>query len=79
MISRGVLTALAAVGAALPIAIVVVLAVARLLVAMQDTAAGAVLDWIALGLSIVWAIDLIALILALALRELGPPPDVSDQ
>ncbi len=73
MISRRVLTILVTTGCVLPLALVVVLAVARLLTAMQDAAAAAVLDRIALAAGIVWAIDLLCLLLALGINSLGPP------
>jgi hypothetical protein len=74
MISRRALTVLVTVASVLPLAIVVVLAVARLLEAMQDAAAAAVLDRIALGIGILWAIDLVCLLLAIGINALGPPP-----
>ena len=73
MISRRVLTILVAIGCVLPLALVVVLGVSRLLLAMQDTAAAAVLDRIALAVAIVWAVDLLCLLLALGINALGPP------
>ncbi len=73
MISRRVLTILVTTGCVLPIALVVVLGVARLLTAMQDATAAVVLDRIALATGIVWAIDLLCLLLALGINALGPP------
>ena len=73
MISRKVLLILVAAGAMLPIAIAVVVAVGRLLAAMQDSAGAAVLERVALGLGILWALNLIALVMALALERLEPP------
>ncbi len=70
MISRRALNLLVTVGCLLPIALVIVLGVARLLLAMQDTAGAAVLDRIALGTGIVWGTDLVALVLALGIRAL---------
>jgi hypothetical protein len=52
----------------LPIALCVVLAVAALLSAMGDTTGGVALQRIALAGGILWAIDLICLILALAIQ-----------
>jgi hypothetical protein len=74
VISRRVLTTLVTVAAALPVAIVVLLAAARLLGAMQDDAAARVLDRLALAGGVLWAIDLVALLLALGLNALGSEP-----
>jgi hypothetical protein len=73
-----VLTLLVTVAMVLPVAIVVVLAAARLLGAMQDDAAAAVLDRIALGAGVLWAIALVALLLALAIHALGSGPGSGD-
>lgn len=72
MIPRRVLKILVTIGAVLPLAIAIVLGVARLLVAMQDTAAAAVLDRIALAAAILWGVDLVTLILALGINAIGP-------
>lgn len=74
MICRCVLTILVGVACVLPLAIVVVLGVARLLDAMQDAAAATVLDRIALSIGILWGIDLLCLLLAIGVNALGPPP-----
>ncbi|MCH8921982.1 MAG: hypothetical protein IIA67_02400 [Planctomycetes bacterium] len=55
----------------LPVAICVVAGVGHLLVAMQDTAAGAVLGHIALALGVLWGIDLILLLVLLAVHTLA--------
>ncbi len=73
MISRHVLKILVTLTLVMPVAIVVLLAVARLLAAMQDAAAAAVLDRIALAAGVLWAIDLVCLLLALGINALGPP------
>lgn len=70
MITQRALHWLVTVGCLLPIALVIVLGVSRLLAAMQDGAGAAVLDRIALGLGIVWGIDLVVLLLALGIRAL---------
>lgn len=72
MISRRVLTILVTAGCVLPLALVVLLGVARLLLAMEDAAAAAVLDRVALAAGIVWAIDLLCLLLALGIQQIGP-------
>lgn len=74
VIPRSLLTTLVATACILPLAIVVLVGVARLLAAMDDAAAAVVLDRIALAAGIVWAIDLLCLILALGIEALGPPP-----
>ena len=74
MISRRVLTVLVTTGCVLPLALVVLLGVARLLGAMQDASGALVLDRIALGVAIVWGVDLLCLLLALGINALGPPP-----
>jgi hypothetical protein len=73
VISRRVLTILVTTGCVLPLALVVLIGVARLLTAMQDASAATVLDRVALAAGIVWAIDLLCLLLALGINALGPP------
>ncbi|REK19017.1 MAG: hypothetical protein DWQ37_02320 [Planctomycetota bacterium] len=75
MVSRRILTVLVTTAFLLPVAIVVILAVARLLSAMEDGAAALVLDRIALAAGVVWATDLVCLLLAVGLNTLGPPPE----
>lgn len=75
MISRRILTILVTAGCALPVAMVIVLAVARLLVAMHDDSAATVLDRIALATGVVWLVDLACLLLAQGINSLGPPRD----
>jgi hypothetical protein len=55
----------------LPIALCVISAVASLLVGMGDTSGGGVLCRIALAGGILWATDLICLLLVLAVKALG--------
>ena len=78
MISRRLLTILVTLAAVLPLAIVVVVGASRLLEAMQDSAAAAVLDRISLAVGILWAIDLLCLLLAIGINAVGPPPGSSD-
>jgi hypothetical protein len=57
-----------------PIAICVIVALGRLLAAMGDVpAAVATLDWVAAALGILWVLDLICLVLALAIESLREP------
>jgi hypothetical protein len=63
-----------------PIAICVLLAVARLLAALNDISGARVLDWIAASAGILWVITLIALVIVQGMNSLqGPldPPDSS--
>jgi hypothetical protein len=53
----------------LPITICVILGVAALLAAMGDTLGGIVLQRVALAAGILWAIDLICLVLVLAINS----------
>jgi hypothetical protein len=78
VISRRVLTILVTAACVLPIAIVVILAVGRLLGAMQDTVAADVLDRLALAIGIVWAINLVCLLLAQGINALEKPPGPPD-
>ena len=73
LINRRVGLTLIAIAILLPICICVVLGVAVLLVGMGDLAGGWVLKRIALAGGIIWAIDLIALLLLLALEILAGP------
>jgi hypothetical protein len=54
----------------LPMAIIVVLGVGYLLSAMGDASGGIVLDRIGLALGILWILDLIVLVVALATQSL---------
>ncbi|MBI2823669.1 MAG: hypothetical protein HYX69_03135 [Planctomycetia bacterium] len=54
----------------LPIMVLVVLAVGRILLALEDPTGAAVLDRIALGLGIVWACAIVAIPLVLCVQSL---------
>lgn len=71
--ARRVLVALVTAACTLPVAIVVVAAVGRLLGAMDDAGGAHALDRVALALGIVWVIDLVCLVLAVAITALEPP------
>lgn len=73
LISRRILLGLVTAAGVLPVAITVVVTVAWLLAQMHDGAAAAVLDRVALALGILWVIDLILLVVALAIHAIGPP------
>jgi hypothetical protein len=73
--SRRVLMVLVTTACVLPLALAIVLGVSRLLAALEDLAAAAVLDRIALAIGILWVIVLVSLVLAQGIRALGPPSD----
>ncbi len=68
MFSRRILMSLLTAACILPVAITIVVAVGRLLGAMQDVAGALFLDRMALTLGILWAIDLVCLVLVQAIR-----------
>jgi hypothetical protein len=70
-----VILALVAVALILPIAVTVILGLAALLAAMRDAAGGLVLRYVALGLGVVWAVDLVCLVLTLGFNSLSEPLD----
>lgn len=74
MVPRRAIAVLVIAGLVLPIVVAVTTAAARLLVAMQDLAGGAVLDRIALATGILWAVDLISLVVVLGINALPPRP-----
>ncbi len=75
MVPRRLLSALLVAALLLPVAISVVLGTGRLLATMEDPSGAAVLDRVALALAIVWAVNLIAILLALGANSLGGPPE----
>ena len=78
MVSRRVLTILVTAACILPLALAIVLSVGRLLGALDDHAAAVVMDRIGLALGVAWVINLVCLVLAQGLNELGPPPGPSE-
>ena len=58
----------------LPIALCVLLGLARLLEAMKDDAGAFCLGRVALALAVLWVIDLVALVVIQAINSLGGPP-----
>ena len=68
MIPRRTLAALLGIAVVLPIAICVTLGVAYLLRQMQDTASAGLLDGAAAVEIVLWIVDLICLLLALAVN-----------
>ena len=75
MIPRRVFAFLFIPALVMPIALAVVVAVARLLGAMGDDTGAWVLDRVALAGGILWAVDLVCLITALGANALLPPPE----
>lgn len=73
MVSRRFLIVMLTAGCGLPVAITLLWAAGRLLLAMQDLSAAAVLDRLALCLGLMWALDLVCLVLAQTINSLGPP------
>ena len=71
---RGVMLLVGA-AVALPVAVCVVLAVSALLGAMNDTAGGRVLIYVGWAFGVIWVIDLICLVVALALNSLADGDD----
>jgi hypothetical protein len=70
------IVALAIAGAVIfPIAICLFLAVASLLSAMGDASGAWALRWVGLICGIVWVLDLILLVIALAINALSKPDD----
>jgi hypothetical protein len=64
----------------LPIAIVLILTVARLLAALEDPSGAVALERVGLALGITWALAIVALVILLAIRSLladeRPPEDI---
>jgi hypothetical protein len=75
LIPSRILVALLLAGILLPITLCVIWGVATLLVQMGDSAGGIVLYRIALGGGILWVVDLILLVLALAIGSLHGPDE----
>ncbi|MEN6405289.1 MAG: hypothetical protein ABFC77_02345 [Thermoguttaceae bacterium] len=79
LIPRRTVLWLSVVALFLPVALCVIFGTSTLLTAMGDASGGGVLLRVALGCGILWAIDLIGLVLVLAIRALddaaGLPKD----
>ncbi len=78
MISRNVLNVQVMAAIFLPPAALVVWGIARLLDAMGDEAGARAIDYIAIAVGGLWAVDLVSLVLSLGIRNLGtdaPPND----
>ena len=79
MIPRRILAVLVVVALVLPVALCVLLGIARLLGAMGDAAGAAVLDRLGLAGGILWVIALIGLLLVLAIQAIAPPGGPGDE
>jgi type VI protein secretion system component VasK len=75
LIPQRIVLSLVVVAVLLPIALCVVLGVGALLTQMGDTAGGTVLARIALAGGILWAVNLICLLLTLAIGSLRSPDE----
>jgi fumarate reductase subunit D len=78
MIPKPILWTLLAAGLVLPIVICLMLGLAGLLAATGDTGGSTSLVWVATGCGILWVLDLVCLLLALAVHSIGgrrEPPD----
>jgi len=73
VIAKRVVAGLLAALILVPIAALLTLITSYLLAAMQDAAGAAALGRIVLALGLLWAIVVVALLLALGINELGPP------
>ena len=77
-VPRRVLSLLVALAIVLTISLSVILGLASVIGKMGDVGGQYVLQWIALGIGVLWAIDAICLILALgvnAMTDAENPPD----
>ena len=80
-IPRRLLFVLTGLALVLWVSVAVIQALAMLLGAMGDVAGSQVVGWIALGIAVPLAVDLICLVLALAINALADsdePPDSSE-
>jgi hypothetical protein len=71
LVSPRIVHLLVAAATVLPIAICVVMGVAALLGEMGEPAGRSPLKWVALGIGILWAVDLVCLLLAQGLNSLA--------
>jgi len=78
MKTRPVLALLVCLALALPMVVIVLLAVAAVLGAMQDLVGQAVVERMALAGGVLWAIDLVLMLVAVAISSLGKGDDSGD-
>lgn len=74
---RRILPLLLGLAAGLPVVVCILVAVARLLAGLGDTIGATVIDRLALAIGIVWAIDLVFLVISQGFEALNrdEPPD----
>jgi hypothetical protein len=75
LIPRRITFTLLAFALLLPIVLCVVLGTSALLTAMGDVAGGSILQRMALGCGMLWAIDLICLVVVLAVNGMKDPDE----
>lgn len=75
MIPRPLITTLVALGLFLPVVVCVLLGIETLLSAMGDVAGSLALQRFRLAGLVIWILDLVALLFALGLQQMGPPPN----
>ena len=75
MIPRPLITKLVALGLCLPVVVCVLLGVESLLSAMGDAAGSHAVQRFRLAALVIWILDLVALLFALGLQQMGPPPN----
>jgi hypothetical protein len=75
MITRRMLLCLAGWAALTPVPLAVLVALGRLLAAVDDAAGARAVDAVALAVGVAWMVGLIGLVLGLAAYTLFPPDD----
>lgn len=75
VIPRPLITTLVALGLFLPVVICVLVGIESLLSAMGDAAGSLALQRVRLTGLVIWIIDLVVLLIALGLQQMGPPPN----
>jgi hypothetical protein len=75
VIPRPLITTLVALGLFLPVVVCVLLGVESLLSAMGDAAGSLAVQRFRLAGLVIWILDLVALLFALGLQQMGPPPN----
>ncbi len=79
MISRNILNVLVMAAIFLPPAALVAWGIARLLDAMGDEAGARAVDYVAIAVGGLWAVDLVVLVLSLGIRNLQIEPTRDDE
>ena len=63
----------------LPMALVLVLGLGRLLAAMGDAGGASCLERVALGVGLVWVLDMLCLLLALGVAAIAPRDELDER